>query len=94
MMGFLKRYFCKALDGVPRRANLFMHVNQRPPEIPKCYIHHPGGGPRCHARLTNADIAFRFMGIVSLDYTKVMGALLSIIITAAFIFGPAVVEYL
>ena len=44
--------------------------------------------------LTNADIAFRFLGVVSLDYTKVMGALLSIVIAAAFILGPAAVEYL
>ena len=44
--------------------------------------------------LTNADIAFRFLGIVSLDYMKVMGAFLSVLIAAAFILGPAVVEYL
>ena len=41
--------------------------------------------------LANADIAFRFLGVVSLDYTKVLGAFLSVVITAAFILGPAVV---
>ena len=44
--------------------------------------------------LTNADIAFRFFGVVTLDYTKVIGAFLSLAITAAFILGPAVVNYL
>ena len=42
--------------------------------------------------LTNADIAFRFFGVVSLDYTKVIGAFLSLAIAAAFILGPAVVN--
>ena len=43
---------------------------------------------------TNADIAFRFLGVVSLDYVKVMGACLSITIATVFILGPAAVEYL
>ena len=51
-------------------------------------------GPNAIIRaLTNADIAFGFLGIVSLDYTKVMGAFLSVAIAAAFILGPAVVGY-
>ena len=43
---------------------------------------------------TNADIAFRFLGVVSLDYVKVVGACLSIAIATVFILGLAAVEYL
>lgn len=53
-----------------------------------------GAGPGVMRALTSADIAFRFFGYVSLDYTKVMGVLLSIVIAVAFTLGPAVVEYL
>lgn len=45
------------------------------------------------ARLPTPTLHFVSWGLCP-DYMKVMGAFLSVLITAAFIFGPAVVEYL
>ena len=76
-------------------SNSFLTSDER---TPGSHVHHLQlqllAGPNAIIRaLTNADIAFGFLGIVSLDYTKVMGAFLSVAIAAAFFLGPAVVGY-